>query len=74
MQTMKIRIPVVVTADGKWAAQGSHYGKPGEEDWSGIDEACDWDNPTVMPMRLFVEAEVSIPRLETVAGSVTKAK
>ena len=72
MKTIKVRIPVIVTADGKWAAQGSHHDDPANPDWSVIDEMCDWENPTVMPMRHWVEADIQLPETETYLGAVSE--
>lgn len=69
MATVKIRIPGIITADGKWAVSGSH--QAGEPDWGWLDEMCDFENPTVSPHRFFVEAEVEIPEVGTVQGTVT---
>lgn len=65
---MKIRIPMIVTADGKWAAHSSsdHEGPP---DWGWIDEMCDHDKPTVNPRRYWVETAVEVPETGTVTGS-----
>lgn len=69
-----IRIAMIVTADGKWAAQGSHNDDPGCADWSNIDEMCDWENPTVMPMRFWIETSVEVPEVETIGAQVTADK
>jgi hypothetical protein len=65
---IKIRIPMIVTEDGKWAAQGSHS-STGDPDWSGIDEACDWENPTINPRRYWIETAVELPETETVTAA-----
>ena len=65
---IKVKIPVVITADGKWAAGGSHH--PGNIDWEFIEEGCDFDAPLVSPQRYFVEAELEVPEVRTVSGEV----
>ena len=67
---IQIRIPMIVTADGKWAACGSHY--ENDADWSNIDEMCDFENQTVMPMRYWIETSVDVPEVETI-GAQAKA-
>ena len=68
MATIKVRIPAIVTADGKWAASGSLAGN-GEADWSWLDEMCDPDNPTVNPQRVWIEAELPIPETAEVKAT-----
>jgi hypothetical protein len=70
MQTVKVRIPIIVTADGKWAAASSH--KEDKPDWGWLDELCDDINPTVMPMRYFIVAELPVPKTEMVFGEVVR--
>lgn len=63
---LKIKIPLIVTADGKWATMSSH--REEEPDWSGIDEHCDYENPTVMPQRYLVDAVIELPETKEVRG------
>lgn len=66
---VKIKIPLIVTADGKWAVVASHREEGDAIDWSGIDEYCDYDNPTLMPKRFLVETVVEVSELQTVIGA-----
>lgn len=59
-EKIKIRVPMIVTADGKWAINGSH--EMTEPDWPWIDEMCDSSNPTICPQRYWVEIIVDKPR------------
>lgn len=61
---VKLRIPAIVTADGKWAASGSHSSVK-EPDWAGLDEMCDIDNPTISPQRHWIEVEIDLPEIKT---------
>lgn len=71
MATIKVRIPAIVTANGKWAASGS-LAANAEPDWAWLDEMCDMDNPTVNPQRVWIEAELPLPEtLEVKATSVS---
>jgi hypothetical protein len=67
-ELIKIRVPMIVTADGKWAVNGSHA-TVSEPDWSFIDEMCDYETPTVMPQRYWITAYVKRPKVREVAGA-----
>lgn len=69
---LKIRVPLIVTADGKWAAMGSHRDED-NPDWGGIVEHVDYDNPPVMPQRYWVETAVEIPETKTARGAAMPA-
>ena len=68
---IEIRIPMIVTADGKWAAQGSHRSLD-DPDWSDIDEMCDYDAPTINPQRYWITAYVKAPKVREVAGAALR--
>jgi hypothetical protein len=65
---IKVRIPVIVTADGKWAAHGSHW--PGEPDWFWIEETCDREKHTICPQRMFIVAELPMPEIKQINAEV----
>jgi hypothetical protein len=72
MAHIKIRIPVVVTADGKWGAngwQGCTDNAAGEPDWGYIEELCDFEKPPINPQRYFVEAVIDLPDVKTAVGT-----
>ena len=70
MRLIKIRVPMIVTADGYWAVMGSHRtAADNDPDWGGIDEMCDYDNPTVNPRRYWIETVVEVPETGTVTGA-----
>lgn len=73
-EKVKLRIPAIVTADGKWAANGSHQ-TVDDPDWQWVDEMCDFDNPTKAPQRYWIEVEVEIETREalTVTAKATAA-
>ncbi|MCK1717202.1 hypothetical protein [Bradyrhizobium sp. 141] len=70
---IEIRVPMIVTADGYWAAMGSHRSAADKDpDWSGIDEMCDYDNPTVNPQRYWITAYVRRPKVGEVPGAAVR--
>lgn len=72
-EKIKIRVPMIVTADGKWAVNGSHSME--EPDWGWLDEMCDFENETESPQRYWVEIIVDKPVIQTVtATTVTPAE
>jgi hypothetical protein len=75
MKTIKVRIPAIVTTDGKWAAMASS-GAGGEPDWEYLFEMCDYENPTKGPRRFWIEAELPVPddtEVTVSAGEVAAA-
>lgn len=69
---IKIRVPMIVTGDGKWAASGSHRidtETVSDPDWQWLDEMCDHDKPTINPRRFWIETVVELPETETVTGA-----
>ena len=71
-ELIEIRIPMIVTSDGKWAAQGSHRSVD-DADWSGIDEMCDYDAPTINPQRYWITVYVKAPKIGELAGAAIPA-
>ena len=71
MATKTLRIPLIIDANGKWAAQGATYleKKDEEPDWSFMDEMADTDNPLVCPQRKWITVNVALPEIEEVAGT-----
>jgi hypothetical protein len=65
---IKIRVPMIVTADGKWAVNGCHETR-NEPDWSWIDEMCDHEKATINPMRYWIETAVEVPETGIVIGA-----
>lgn len=63
---MKILIPLIVTADGKWATMSSY--REEVPDWGAIDEHVDYENPTIIPQRYLVEAIIEIPEIKIAVG------
>jgi hypothetical protein len=70
-ELIEIRIPMVVTADGKWAANGSHE-LVKDPDWSWIDEMCDHEKPTVCPQRYWITAYVKRPKVGEIPGAAVR--
>lgn len=68
MKLIKIRVPMIVTGDGKWAVNGSHE-MVDEPDWSWMDEMCDHEKPTLNPRRYWIETVVEVAETETVTGT-----
>ena len=69
---MKIRIAVIVDDKGRWNAAG--YGEPGKDFGDQAKEiAIDgMGEPDCEVEKLYwIEAEVEIPKVETVQGNVT---
>jgi len=67
-EKIRIRVPMIITADGRWAVNGSHSTE-GSPDWGWLDEMCDFENPTVSPQRYWVEIIVEKPTVKTVTAS-----
>jgi hypothetical protein len=61
-KTIKVRIPAVVSPDGKWCA----YGYPGamqDPDWSMVEEVADNGEPCYEYKRLWITAELVLPEV-----------
>ena len=75
-KTVTVRIAAIVTADGRWSAQGSHNDKPSDPDWSPdwawLDEMCDYENATVCPQRVWITAELPVPEMRDVKATSVK--
>lgn len=67
---VKVRIPLIVTADGRWAASGSHTAV-GDPDWDWLDEMCDHEKPTASPQRYWIETVVEAPAIKHIVGVVS---
>jgi len=64
-KTIKVRIPAVVSADGKWAA----YGYPSamkDPDWSMVEEVADNGEEWTSYKRLWITAELVLPEVEDI--------
>ena len=72
MKTIKIRVPMIVTGDGKWAVSGSYELAKEGPDWAWIDEMCDHENPTINPRRFWLEAEVPLLEVDTIVAHVSQ--
>lgn len=70
MKTISARIAVLVTADGRWAATGSHQVPDKDVDWQWLDEMCDHENPTDHPTRVWVTVEIPLPQTLELTGTV----
>lgn len=70
MKTVKARIAAIVTADGKWAAQGCHSSPDEDADWSWLNEMCDYEKPTINPQRVWITVELPIPEVSEVVGKI----
>jgi hypothetical protein len=67
-ELIEIRIPMIITADGKWAASGSSAGQS-EPDWPWLDEMADYEKPTICPQRYWITAYVKQPKIREIAGA-----
>lgn len=70
-KTIKVRIPAVVSPDGKWCA----YGYPSAQkdpDWSMVEEVADNGDFESTYQRMWITAELPIPddEVEITADSV----
>ncbi len=66
-KTIKVRIPAVVSPDGKWCA----YGYPGamkDPDWAMVEEVADEGEPCFEYKRIWITAELPIPETEFVTA------
>ena len=67
-KTIKVRVPAMVTADGKWAINGSNS-LDGDPDWPWLDEMCDHEKPTICPTRMFITVELPLPEIGEVEAT-----
>ena len=60
---VKLKIPAIVTADGRWSANGSCNLK--EPDWAWLEEMIDidWEHSIGLHRRIMIEAEVDVPEV-----------
>jgi hypothetical protein len=68
-KTLKVRIPAVVSPDGKWAA----YGYPSamiDPDWSMVEEVADNGEASFNYKRVWITVELPIPEAEEITGTV----
>ena len=68
---MKVRIPAVVSASGKWAA----YGYPSaqtEPDWSMIEEVADNGEMDATYSRIWITVDLPIPATVELVGEVAE--
>lgn len=68
---IEIRVPMIVTADGKWAVSGSSAAN-GEPDWAWLDESCDYENQTINPTRYWITAYVRRPKVGEIRGAAIR--
>jgi hypothetical protein len=64
-KTLKVRIPAVVSSDGKWCA----YGYPGamkDPDWSMVEEVADNGEASFDYKRMWITVELPVPDVEEV--------
>lgn len=67
-KTIKVRIPAVISPDGKWCA----YGYPGvmkDPDWSMVEEVADNGEPSYEYKRLWITVELPIPETAEIEAS-----
>lgn len=68
---MKVRIPAVISASGKWCA----YGYPSAEadpDWAMIEEIAGNGELDTTYRRIWITVDLPIPETAEVAGEVEK--
>ncbi len=73
-KTLKVRIPAVVSPDGKWAAYGYPMTDPS---WSMIEEVADngdYGDYERSYQRFWITAELPVPEPQEVAGDVVAAR
>lgn len=63
-----IRIPAIIDATGRWAANGSSSLAKNDPDWPWIDEMADYENDLVCPRRFWITVEVELPTVGEVTG------
>jgi len=64
-KTLKVRIPAVISPDGKWCA----YGYPGamtNPDWSMVEEVADNGEASFEYKRVWITAELPIPETDEI--------
>ncbi|MEC7161167.1 MAG: hypothetical protein VXW57_05075, partial [Pseudomonadota bacterium] len=71
---MKVRIPVVVGSNGRWAAAGGTYCDKQGQDWALIEESvidpigATEEDLSANLLRVWVEVELPMPEAVTVRG------
>lgn len=70
---MRVRIPGVISANGKWCV----YGYPGTQenpDWSMIEETADNDEMDSTYRRLWITVDLPVPEVVEIDGNVEPDK
>lgn len=70
-ELIEVRVPLLVTEDGKWGASGCSDAP--EPDWIWLDELCDRDKAAMSPKRYWITVYVKQHKAEGIEGSVTDA-
>jgi hypothetical protein len=71
MKTIKVRIPAVVSPDGKWCA----YGYPSAEvdpDWPMLEETADNGEPCFEYKRVWITVDLPVPDVTEVTGAAVE--
>ena len=69
-RTVRVRIAVVMNADGEWGCAASYNGDDNGA-WSVAGENLSTDPGEVMEALHFIEADVPVPASTTIEGAVT---
>lgn len=68
-KTLKVRIPAVISPDGRWCAQG--FQTDGEPDWGFMMECADGEgDPLSNYQHIWITVELPIPEDAEVTGTV----
>ena len=76
--TMKIRIPVLVGSNGRWAANGYPV-RDGGVDWAFMEEivldpfGATEKDINANTLRMFVDVEVPMPEMPVIKGAASAA-
>lgn len=75
MKTVKVRIAVAVDAAGDWSACGWQVHTPGAREKQEADMLSMAAEPLASgEARYWIEAEVPVPEVQTVPGTVTEGE
>jgi len=64
-RTINVRIPAVISPEGKWAAYG-YPAAQNDPDWSMVEEVADNGEPSYDYKRIWITAQLVMPEAEEV--------
>ena len=68
-KTIKVRIPAVITPDGKWCAYGYDVAQQ-DPDWSMCEEVACGEELSMQFKRMWITAELPLPEMEETVSAL----